>query len=177
MKIGVIGGGAWGTALAQVAASGGEDVMLWARETEVVEAVNLHHENLLFLKSVPLSPMIRATADLDDLKACGIILAVAPAQHLGAVLSAATIGERPLLLCAKGIEAGTQRLMSEVAAEACPDAPIAVLSGPTFAHEVAGGLPDSGNACLRGYGSGADTGGTHRAPAFPALCVKRRDRR
>jgi glycerol-3-phosphate dehydrogenase (NAD(P)+) len=141
MKVGVIGGGAWGTALAQVSASGGEDVILWAREVAVIEAINAHHENPLFLKSVPLSPKIVATSDLSDLKACDILLAVAPAQHLRAVLSAATVGERPLVLCAKGIEAGTQRLMSEVAAVVCPNAPIAVLSGPTFAHEVAGGLP------------------------------------
>jgi glycerol-3-phosphate dehydrogenase (NAD(P)+) len=141
MKIGIIGGGAWGTALAQVAASGGEDVILWARETDVVDTINTAHENQIFLKGVSLSPQIHATNALEDLKACDVILAVAPAQHLRSVLSQAPIGQRPLILCAKGIEAGSQQLMSEVAAEACPDAPIAVLSGPTFAHEVAGGLP------------------------------------
>jgi glycerol-3-phosphate dehydrogenase (NAD(P)+) len=141
MTIGVIGGGAWGTALAQVSASSGEDVILWAREAEVVEAINARHENPLFLKDAKLSPLIRATGALEHLRESDILLVVAPAQHLRAVLSGANIGTRPLILCAKGIEAGTQQLMSEVAAEACPDAPIAVLSGPTFAHEVAGGLP------------------------------------
>lgn len=141
MKVGVIGGGAWGTALAQVVASGGEGVTLWAREAEVVDAITAQHENSLFLKGVPLDPLIEATGSLDQLKPCDILLAVAPAQHLRSVLAAASVGSRPLLLCAKGIEAGTQMLMSEVAAEACPDAPIAVLSGPTFAHEVAKGLP------------------------------------
>ncbi len=141
MTIGVIGGGAWGTALAQVAAAGGEDVILWAREAEVVEVINARHENPLFLKDAKLSPLIRATGALEDLGESDILLVVAPAQHLRTVLSGANMGSRPLILCAKGIEAGTQQLMSEVAAEACPDAPIAVLSGPTFAHEVAGGLP------------------------------------
>lgn len=141
MKLGVIGGGAWGTALAQVAAVGGDEVMLWAREAEVVAAINATRENASFLKGVPLSDQIQATGDLGDLDACEALLVVTPAQHMRAVLSDTPVGTRPLVLCAKGIEAGTQKLMSEVAAECCPDAAIAVLSGPTFAHEVAQGLP------------------------------------
>ncbi len=141
MKLGVIGGGAWGTALAQVAAVGGDEVVLWAREAEVVAAINATHENASFLKGVPLSDQIQATGDLGDLDACEALLVVTPAQHVRAVLSDTPVGTRPLVLCAKGIEAGTQKLMSEVAAECCPDAAIAVLSGPTFAHEVAQGLP------------------------------------
>jgi glycerol-3-phosphate dehydrogenase (NAD(P)+) len=141
MRIGVIGGGAWGTALAQVAASGGREVLLWAREGEVVEAINAGHQNPLFLKDIPLSPTIRAIGDLDELDAVDAILVVAPAQHVRGVLAAAPIGSTPLVLCAKGIEAGTRMLVGEVARAVCPDAPIAVLSGPTFAHEVARGLP------------------------------------
>lgn len=141
MKLGVIGGGAWGTALAQVAAVGGDEVILWARETEVVAAINATRENASFLKGVPLSDQIQATGDLGDLDACEALLVVTPAQHMRAVLFDTPVGTRPLVLCAKGIEAGTQKLMSEVAAECCPDAAIAVLSGPTFAHEVAQGLP------------------------------------
>lgn len=141
MKTGVIGGGAWGTALAQVLADGSDDVMLWAREPEVVAAINDGHENALFLKGIPLSASIAATGALSDLAGCEALLLVTPAQHLRAVLAEALVGARPLILCAKGIEAGTMQLMSEVAHEACPDAPIAVLSGPTFAHEVARGLP------------------------------------
>jgi glycerol-3-phosphate dehydrogenase (NAD(P)+) len=141
MTFGVIGGGAWGTALAQVAADGGEDVTLWAREPEVVEAINGTHENRVFLKGVALSERIVATGDFDALKACDLLFVVAPAQHMRAVLDATSVGARSLILCCKGIEAGTQLLMSEVAHETCPDAPIAVLSGPTFAHEVAKGLP------------------------------------
>jgi glycerol-3-phosphate dehydrogenase (NAD(P)+) len=141
MKIGVIGGGAWGTALAAVAAASGEDVILWAREPDVVTAINGQHENSLFLKGVTLPPKVRATGALDDLAPCDAVLVVAPAQHVRSVLMAAPIVRHALILCCKGIEAGTQKLMSEVAAEICPDAPVAVLSGPTFAHEVASGLP------------------------------------
>ncbi len=141
MKIGVIGGGAWGTALAQVAAHGGRDVILWAREGAVVESINAAHENTLFLAGVALSPTIRATDDLAALADMEAILVVAPAQHVGSVLAAAPIGHIPLVLCAKGIEAGSKRLVGEVARAVHPGAPIAVLSGPTFAHEVAAGLP------------------------------------
>ncbi len=141
MKIGVIGGGAWGTALAQAAAYGGRDVILWAREGAVVESINTAHENTLFLGGVALSATIRATDDLAALADMEAILVVAPAQHVGSVLAAAPIGHIPLVLCAKGIEAGSKRLVGEVARAVHPDAPIAVLSGPTFAHEVAAGLP------------------------------------
>ena len=141
MKTGVIGGGAWGTALAQVLADGLTPVTLWAREPEVVAAINRDHENPFFLKGISLSPSIVATGALCDLSDCDIFLLVTPTQHLRAVLGDAAVGTRPLILCAKGIEAQTKRLVSEVARETCPDAPIAVLSGPTFAHEVARGLP------------------------------------
>ncbi len=141
MRIGVIGGGAWGTALAQVAAANGEPVMLWAREQAVVTAINLAHENIVFLPGVALSPSVRATGELGDLNACDAWLIVTPAQHLRASLTALPQGHRPLVLCAKGIEAGTMALMSDIAAELHPEAPVAVLSGPTFAAEVAKGLP------------------------------------
>ena len=139
MTIGIIGGGAWGTALAQVASA--EDVVLWARETAVVTSINTVHINELFLCDVPLSPRITATNSLADLSTCEMLFVVAPAQHMRSVLAQADVGERPLILCAKGIEAETQMLMSQVARDVCARAPIAVLSGPTFAHEVAAGLP------------------------------------
>ena len=141
MKIGVIGGGAWGTALAQVAAHEGREVVLWAREAAVVESINTTHANALFLAGVALSQTIRATDDLGALAEMDAILVVAPAQHVGSVLAAAPIGRIPLVLCAKGIEAGSKRLVGEVARAVHPVAPIAVLSGATFAHEVAAGLP------------------------------------
>ncbi|UZK68546.1 NAD(P)-dependent glycerol-3-phosphate dehydrogenase [Sphingomonas sp. S1-29] len=141
MKIGVIGGGAWGTALAQVAAQGGEPVLLWAREAPVVASINADRVNAMFLDRVRLSAAIRATEDLGDLAECEALLVVVPTQHVAGVLAQIEVAGRPLVLCAKGIEAGTQRLVSEIAADACPDSPIAVLSGPTFAHEVAAGKP------------------------------------
>ena len=140
-RLGVIGGGAWGTALAQVAASGGRDVLLWAREPEVVEAINAAHENALFLPGLKLAETIRATGELTELASCGAWLVVTPAQHMRAVLEAAPGADKPLILCSKGIEEESGALLHQVAAEACPDAPISVLSGPTFAHEVAAGLP------------------------------------
>ena len=140
-RIGVIGGGAWGTALAQVAAAGGEETLIWAREPEVVESINAAHENRLFLRGIALSPAIRATASLDDLRECDALLVVTPAQHMRGVLATLPRTAAPLILCAKGIEEATTKLMHDVAREEQPDAPIAVLSGPTFAHEVAAGLP------------------------------------
>jgi glycerol-3-phosphate dehydrogenase (NAD(P)+) len=140
--IAVLGGGAWGTALAQVMARGGEDVRLWAREPEVVAVVNDTHANPLFLPDVALDPRIVATADMAELAEADVWLVVAPAQHLRAVLAAAPVAHRPtLVLCAKGIETGSLALMAEVAAEVAPGCPVAVLSGPTFAGEVARGLP------------------------------------
>ena len=139
--IGVIGGGAWGTALAQVAASGGKETLLWAREPEVVDGVNRRHENGIFLPGIPLSHVIRATGELSELRRCDVLLVVTPAQHTRAVLSATQLRQKPLVLCAKGMEEATTKLMHDVAREEQPGSPIAVLSGPTFADEVAAGLP------------------------------------
>jgi glycerol-3-phosphate dehydrogenase (NAD(P)+) len=140
--IGILGGGAWGTALANAVAGGGEDALVWAREPEVVAAINDTRENATFLPGIALDPRVRATGDMAALADADIWLVVTPAQHLRAVLAAAPLGHRPvLMLCSKGIEAGTHLLMSEVAAAVAPGCPVAVLSGPTFAHEVARGLP------------------------------------
>lgn len=139
--LGVLGGGAWGTALAQAYAADGTPVHLWAREREVVAAINAERRNPVFLPSAALSPAIAATGDLAVIDDLPVLLVVAPAQHLGKVLSGLTDRPRDLVLCSKGIEARTGRLMADVAREALPQAEIAVLSGPTFAHEVAAGLP------------------------------------
>jgi glycerol-3-phosphate dehydrogenase (NAD(P)+) len=141
MRLGVIGGGAWGTALAQVAAGGGDETLVWAREPEVVEAINARHENSIFLAGVPLSQAIVATGELLDLADCEALLVVTPAQHMRSVLSSLPMLTIPLVLCSKGMEEATTKLMHDVAREEQPEAPIAVLSGPTFADEVAKGLP------------------------------------
>jgi len=140
-KVGIVGAGAWGTALAQALASDGSEVLLWAREPELVEEINARRTNTLFLPSARLASGIRATGSLAELAELPALLVVTPAQHLARVLSSLPAAPRDLVLCAKGIEASTGRLMADVAAEAAPDATIAVLSGPTFAHEVAAGLP------------------------------------
>jgi len=142
--VGVIGAGAWGTALAQVCARAGLRVTLQARETEVVAAINTRHENAVFLPGIALEPSIEAVADLAGLAGCDLVLAVAPAQHLRASLTAFAPHHKagaPIVLCSKGVEQGSLKLMTEVAAEVLPDAPIAVLSGPSFAGEVARNLP------------------------------------
>ena len=145
-QVAVLGGGAWGTALAQMLASPSDDgnareVLLWPLEPEVVEDINTNHRNSRFLPSAQLAPNIRATGDLKDVADAGTILAVVPAQHLRSVLADLPGFSGDLVICAKGIEQSTGALMSDVAAQASPQATLAALSGPTFAHEVADGLP------------------------------------
>jgi glycerol-3-phosphate dehydrogenase (NAD(P)+) len=139
--MGVVGGGAWGTALAQVASTNGRDVFLWARENEVVDCINEQRENAVFLPGQKLNPSIRATSRLFDLSDCDAWLIVTPAQHMRAVLNEVPENAQPLILCSKGIEESTGRLLHEVAQQSVDGSPVAVLSGPTFAHEVAKGLP------------------------------------
>ena len=139
--VAVLGGGAWGTALAQMLASDGREVLLWAREPEVVEEINTAHRNTPFLPSAHLAQSVSATGNLAEVAGCDTILAVVPAQHLRSVLADLPGFSGDLVICAKGIEQATGALMSDVAAEASPRAQLAALSGPTFAHEVADGLP------------------------------------
>jgi len=139
--VGVLGAGAWGTALAQALANDGSEVLLWAREPELVEEINSHRTNSLYLPSARLSASVHATNEVVDLAEATVLLAVVPAQFLGSVLAGLPAGQRDLVLCAKGIEAGSGRLMTELARDTVPGVNLAVLSGPTFAHEVAAGLP------------------------------------
>ncbi len=146
-RIAVIGAGAWGTTLALSAlraARGPREVMLWAHEPEVVTAVNEAHENPLFLPGVGLDPAITATNDPAVVEEADAVLLVTPAQFLRRVserVAAHWPARAPAVICAKGIEQGTSALMTEVAAEILPEVPVAVLSGPTFAAEVARDLP------------------------------------
>jgi glycerol-3-phosphate dehydrogenase (NAD(P)+) len=141
MKVGVIGGGAWGTALAQVAASAGGETLLWALEPDVVQTINERRENAAFLPGIALNEAIRATSELGDLRACDALLVVTPAQHMRAVLEKLGDTGQPLVLCSKGIEERSRELLHNVARQSCAASPVAILSGPTFAHEVAKGLP------------------------------------
>lgn len=142
--VAVLGAGAWGTALAQVAAAAKRAVTIWAREPEVVEGINTAQENPLFLPGVRLNPVIRATDDLEDAAEAELILAVSPAQHMRGVLKSLKPHLDPgqaIVLCAKGVERGSLALMTDVLAEEIPAAAPAVLSGPGFAKDVARGLP------------------------------------
>ncbi len=139
-KIGVLGGGAWGTALAAAACRAGSEVLVQAREPEVVEAINTGHVNSLFLPDAGLDPRIRATTAVTEAVDADVVLVVTPAQHLREALEGVAgqwPKDVPAVICSKGIEQGTCALMSEIAAEALPEAPVAILSGPTFAIEVA----------------------------------------
>ncbi len=140
-RIGVIGGGAWGTALAQIAAQGERETLLWAIEDDVVSAVNRIHENPIYLPGLKLERAIRATGNFSELAGCDAWLVATPAQHMRAVLERMPCPDMPLVLCSKGIEESSGELLHEVARQVCRTSPVAVLSGPTFAHEVAQGLP------------------------------------
>ena len=143
-KFGIVGAGAWGTALAMVARRGGREVVLQAREAEVAAAINQTEENTRFLPAVRLDAAIAATTLLSEAADTDAVLLAAPAQYLRAVctrLAPLWKPGVPAVICAKGIEQKTSALMSEVVAEALPGAPSAVLSGPTFAADVARDLP------------------------------------
>lgn len=143
-KIAVIGSGAWGTALGAVAALAGRQVTLWAREPEVVESINSKHENAGYLPGFTLPASIRATGDMAQAAQSDALLIGAPAQHLRstlAMLKPHLSAKKPLVLCAKGIERDTHKLMTEVLVECLPDCEPAILSGPSFAKDVARNLP------------------------------------
>jgi len=142
--VGVLGGGAWGTALAVLARRAGRDVVLWARESEVVSSINEQRRNPVFLPDVDLGDGIRATADAGEALGVDVVLVAVPAQHLRTAVAAVAadwLPETPAILCAKGIERDTGMLPSEVVASILSDVAIGVLSGPTFATEAARGLP------------------------------------
>jgi len=143
-SIGIIGAGAWGTALAQAVAGTGHHTVLWAHEADVAESINKSRENPLYLPEVALNPAIRATAVIEEAADSDAVLLVTPAQFLRSVaqnLAPALPPGAPVVICAKGIEQESGALMTEIAAHVLSGHPIAVLSGPTFAAEVARGLP------------------------------------
>jgi glycerol-3-phosphate dehydrogenase (NAD(P)+) len=140
----VIGGGAWGTALAQVCSAAKQRVTIWARERAVVDDITTKNENLSFLPGVRLARDLVATNDLSTAGDADAALLVCPAQHLRETareLAMRVRRDAPVLICAKGIERGSGKLMPEVAREAAPTLRFGMLSGPSFAGEVARGLP------------------------------------
>lgn len=143
--VGIIGAGAFGTALACVMRQGGHEVLLWAREPEVAAAVNVSRRNIQFLPGAALPAGIRATTLLREaVDGAEFVLMAPPAQHLRAVAQALRPHLRsgvPVVSCSKGIERGSCALMPEIMAEELAGAEVGVLSGPSFAAEVAQGLP------------------------------------
>jgi glycerol-3-phosphate dehydrogenase (NAD(P)+) len=144
-RAGIVGGGAFGTAMARALRRSGHEVLLWAYEQDVVAAINTEHTNPLFLPGVRLEAEIAATEDLAAASAeRDFILLAVPAQHVRSVavrMREAVRPRTPVVICSKGIEAGSCALMPEVIAETLPAALPAVLSGPSFAREVASDLP------------------------------------
>lgn len=168
-KIGVIGAGAWGTALAQTLSQSGRDVTLWSFEPDCADAINTHHVNKTYLDGVPLDPALRATSDPSDLAGSDAILSVAPAQHTRATLQnfIPHIAEgTPVLLCSKGIEISSRAFMADVLADVLPKAVPAVLSGPSFAADVARGLPTAVTLACADTEVGEDLVKACAAPTF-----------
>src|ERR1017187_2159004 len=142
-RIGVLGGGAWGTALAQTCARAGRAVTLWEHEPSNAESLETKRESL-FLPRVRLDDGIKVTRDLATAARADAILLVVPAQAMRAVCTALAqvlTAPTPLIACAKGIEHGTHKFMTEIIAECAAVAIPAILSGPSFAADVARGLP------------------------------------
>ncbi|MDD5658216.1 MAG: NAD(P)-dependent glycerol-3-phosphate dehydrogenase [Elusimicrobia bacterium] len=172
-RVAVVGAGAWGTALAGHAARLGHEVCLWAHEPEVVESVNDRHENALFLPGIGLPAGLRASADLaQTLAGTEIVIFAPPAQHLRAVSAAAAghVAAGALVLVAsKGIEESSLKLLSDVMAETIPRAAptrLGFLSGPSFAAEVARGLPTDVVVASREMALAREAQRTLHAPAF-----------
>ena len=139
-KIGIIGAGAWGTALASVAHRAGREVMIWAREKDVVKAINTGDENTSFLPGIPLASEICATSDLGEAAKVDALILVTPSQFFRSMcesLAPYLDLSVPLVICAKGIEITSGAFMNEVVEQTLPKQRFAVLSGPTFAAEVA----------------------------------------
>ena len=147
VQISVIGAGAWGTALAQIQSQAGRDVTLWARETSVVESIKEHGENKVYLPGIQLSETLEITDSLSRaVEHADILLLVTPAQYLrGSLESMRDVAAegKPMVICSKGIEIETGKMLSQVMEEVLPEATCAVLTGPTFAREIAQGLPSA----------------------------------
>ncbi|MBU2532801.1 MAG: NAD(P)-dependent glycerol-3-phosphate dehydrogenase [Alphaproteobacteria bacterium] len=143
-NIAVIGGGAWGTALAHVIALNGLNVRIWAHEAETVREIREHRTNSVFLPGIALAQNLEVTGNFSELAESDLCLLVPPAQHLGRIAAALRDhipAATPWVICSKGIEQSSGRLLGEVLSEAVPGAVIAALSGPSFASDVARGLP------------------------------------
>lgn len=146
-RFAVIGGGAWGTALAATTARAGAETTLFARRDDVVEDVNIRRRNSAYLGDAALPANLRASADLGatvrDAEAVLLVVPSSAIRETARQMALVTPSTVPVVICAKGIEPDTGKLMSEIVLDEMPNQPIAALSGPTFADEVADELPTS----------------------------------
>ena len=142
-KIGVIGAGAWGTALSNILAKN-HNIVLWAKEKKVCENINKHNENKRFLPKIKLSKKIKCTTEIKDICSCDILFLVIPVQYLSAELSKLknSLNTKTIFVCcSKGLEMSSLKLPSQIVSSIFPKNKIAVISGPNFASEIAKGLP------------------------------------
>ncbi len=165
MHIGIVGGGAFGTVLACLGRRAGRRVTLWSRDPSVAAAIARDRSNPVYLPGFPLDAGIEAASDLAALAACDAILLVCPAQAVRE-LAARLTGSAPVVICAKGMEVSSGLLMPEVLAEVLPGRPIAMLSGPSFAEEVARGLPTAVSIATADPALGRTLAGALAAGAF-----------
>ena len=145
-KIGIIGAGSWGTALAQTVSDTTPNITMLARNADLAAEISENHTNTRYLgDDVKLNPCIMATTDVENVTTqSDALFLVTPAQHLRKALESMKpflSPEKPIVICSKGIEMSTGMLMSQVLHELAPDNPYLVLSGPNFADEIARGLP------------------------------------
>ena len=170
MRAAVIGGGAWGTALADLLARNGHDVALWARESDVVETVNSSHENLRFLKGFKLHESLRASENMGSvLKGAELITYAAPSHVLRAVLKQepkSVASDALLVVATKGIERDTLAIMTDVIHQELPGRSVVALSGPSFAAEVAARQPTAVVAASSDSSAAEATQGAYSSKTF-----------
>ena len=140
-RLGVIGAGAWGTALAIVAARAGNAVRLWGRDAAAIAAMASARENARYLPGIEIPETVATTTAMDELADADALLLAVPAQQVRRVVRGLPAADAPLVICAKGLEQATGLRLSQVVAEERPAARIACLSGPSFALEVGRNLP------------------------------------
>jgi glycerol-3-phosphate dehydrogenase (NAD(P)+) len=166
---GIVGGGAWGTALANAAAGAGRDVILWMRDAGAAREIETTRVNDRYLPGVRLVQRVRATAEPDALHPAAAVLLVVPAQAMRASLTSLSPALRddiPVVVCAKGIERGSGRFLTDIVRELRPQAPVAVLSGPSFADDVARGLPTAVTLACRDDALAVDLAGALSGPSL-----------
>ncbi len=166
-RIGIIGAGAWGTALALCAARARHNVVLWGRSKAHIQTIQETRRNETYLPGITLPETVVPTAQARDLKTCGLYLAVIPAQKLIACLKELRLENKaPVVICAKGFDHDSGAFLSDQAKEILPQNPVGILSGPGFALDVARGLPTAVSLAFEDQKLGADIAGTLASDNF-----------